>query len=77
MEQSGKKRKMCIRCKGMWIDGHNKCDFMHIGNWGDKELHEHEAIELSKEDGKTTFWLGYEQDTFYVKESNRGEGKNG
>ena len=53
--------KILIKCRGYWSSGQHDCPFEHLGNWDDKELHEHQDYELKFDDGKTHFWEGFEQ----------------
>ena len=66
---------MIIYCRGIWCEGLEECSFIHHGKWGDKELNEHEKIELDKEN-KTTFWLGFKRDDSYSDIYYKGSVKN-
>jgi len=53
-----------IICKGTWsVTGKQECleHFSHIGEWNDKELHEHAELEKSR-DTKQRWWTGYDTD---------------
>ena len=47
---------------GYWLDGNNECEmkFEHYGNWNDKELEEHEEVELGYESKHGPYWRGFE-----------------
>lgn len=51
-----------IYCKGRYsARGRTPCDFEHFGNWGDKELIEHQKEEEAK-DTKKEWWIGFDTD---------------
>lgn len=51
---------MLIICKGIKKNGiHEKCPFIHDGNWGDFELTSHQNFHNSQE-SQTNSWLGFD-----------------
>ena len=51
---------MLITCKGIQKNGiHEKCPFIHDGDWGDSELTKHQNFHNSQESLKYS-WLGFD-----------------
>ena len=51
---------MLITCKGIQKNGiHEKCPFIHDGEWGDSELTEHQNFHNSQE-SQNYSWLGFD-----------------
>lgn len=47
-------------CKGVYKDGrHEKCPFIHDGEWGDSELISHQKLHNSQE-SQNYSWLGFD-----------------
>lgn len=65
-----------IYCVGRYFKngGHKKCDtgFSHIGNWGDKELVEHEQWE-QKSDRESDWHVGFEVDVKFQNLQEKAE----
>ena len=56
-----------IICKGRYsLNGMIPCDFEHIGEWGDKELVEHQKFEKDQ-DNKQSWWTGFDVDKRFNK----------
>ncbi len=61
-----------IICKGFKKNGIlNSCNFVYEGDWGDKELLNHEKQHKLLEDGESYFWLGFEVKRSFNKITNR------
>jgi len=51
---------MKIKCAGRYAGEENTCewDFVHNGEWDDKELEKHQKME-EEADNKYDYWLGF------------------
>lgn len=62
---------MIIICKGVKKNHiHEKCQFVHDGNWGDDELTEHQEFHQSFENSSYS-WLGFDVPQSFGKFSGR------
>ncbi len=62
---------MVIICKGIQKNHQlEKCEFVHVGNWGDAELTEHQKYHESLEDENYS-WLGFDIPQSFGKFSGR------
>lgn len=62
-------KKVLIRCRGYWLDGHQECDdkFQHYGHWNDKALEEHQDKEELAGSKYGPFWEGFERVEIFGK----------
>ena len=62
---------MIITCKGSKKSGVlKKCNFLHDGNWGDREVLDHQIFHESLQH-KNLFWLGFDTTLSFGKFSGR------
>jgi len=60
-----------IVCKGTRKNNKfEKCEFIHIGSWGDSKLFQHERFHRSQEESNY-FWLGFDVSQSLGNFSNR------
>ncbi|WP_238523208.1 hypothetical protein [Nitrosopumilus maritimus] len=66
---------LLITCKGIKKNGiHEKCPFIHEGDWGDLELTEHQNFHDAQE-SQNYSWLGFDTSQAIGKFSGR-DGKS-